>query len=437
MADVRAGRFDVVVLWEPSRGDRRLTGWSTFLDECRTRSMKVHITSHRHTYELANPREWRTLAEDGVDSAWESEKTSLRIRRDMADAAERGIPHGRLAYGFVRHYDSVTRDLVEQVPDPERAPVVREIIGRIASGDAICAIQRDLDARGIPGPTGGCWARSTIVRLVLEGWCYIGKRRHNGGPLLDGNWPAIVGEDVYWRAVAVLSDPARKKQADKRGGIKPGGAKWLCSYIGTCAKCGAGLAVQHRLRGGQKEPQYRCSSSRGGCAVIPVEFMDRIVTETVVAFCARRDVFQGIMVGDDEQAQRYRDEAASERARLGGFEADAIAGRISSDSFARIAAGIEARAAELEAMAQDNVPPALRDLLAGGSRKSAIRRVWRGMPLTARRRVVLALFTGPDCYLRLRPSGPSGRAHGDAVLDPARIEMRLPLGVTPWSPGPS
>jgi hypothetical protein len=192
--------------------------------------------------------------------------------------------------------------------------------------------------------------------------------------------------------------------------------------------------MQHRLRGGKKEPQYRCPR---GCAVIPIEFMDRIVTETVVAFCARRDVFQGIMAGDDEQAQRYRDEAGAERARLAGFEADAILGRISSDSFARIAAGIEARAAELEAMAQDNVPPALRDLLAGGSRKSAIRRVWRGMPLTARRRVVLALFAGPDGYLRLRPSGPSGRAHGDAVLDPARIEMRLPLGVAPWSPGPA
>jgi hypothetical protein len=187
--------------------------------------------------------------------------------------------------------------------------------------------------------------------------------------------------------------------------------------------------MQHRLRGGKKEPQYRCPR---GCAVIPIEFADRIVTEAIIAFCSRPDVFRGIVSGDDEQAQRYRDEADAERARLAGFEADAIAGRISSDSFARIAGGIEARVAELEAMAADNVPPALRELLLGGNRKGAIRRVWRGMPLTARRRVVQALFTGPDCYLRLRPSGPAGRAHGDALLDPARIEMQLPLGVAPW-----
>jgi hypothetical protein len=53
------------------------------------------------------------------------------------------------------------------------------------------------------------------------------------------------------------------------------------------------------------------------------------------------------------------------------------------------------------------------------------------MPLTAQRRVVQALFAKPG-HLRLRPSGENGRAHGDAVLDPARIEMQLPLGLAPW-----
>jgi site-specific DNA recombinase len=435
MADLKAGRLDVVVMWESSRGDRKLTEWSSFLDLCRERGVLIHVTSHRHTYDLSIARDWRTLAEEGVSNAYSSEETSLRIRREMADAAANGKPHGRLAYGYRRDYEHVPgkrKPIVHQVPDPDTAPVVREIIARIADGDAISAIQRDLLSRGIPSPTGQeRWARSTIVRLVREGACYIAKRRLNGGPLLDGNWPPIVDEDVYWKAVAVLNDPVRKKQADKRGGIRPGAARWLLTYIATCAKCGAPLAVQHRPRGGKMEPQYRCSSSKGGCAVAPVDFMDHVVTEMIVAYCLKAGRYQAIMTGSDRDAAAARDEAESERSRLAGFETDAIAGRISSDSFARVAAGIEARIADLEAKAKaSDSPPALQDLLKRGKQAHHIRAVWADMPLAARRRVLSALTAEPG-YLRLRPSGANGRAHGTAVLNPARIEMAL----RSWEPG--
>jgi hypothetical protein len=412
----------VVVLYEPSRGDRKLTGWSQFLDECRARSVKVHITSHRHTYDLSNARDWRTLADEGVSSAYESEQTSMRIRRDMADAAARGIPHGRLAYGYMRRYDPDTR-AVQQLPDPRTGPIAAEIITRIAGGDSVTAIQRDRVSRGIPSPTGGeRWARSTICRMVLEGACYIGKRRHNGGALLDGNWPALVDESVYWRAVAVLSDPARKTLADGRGGIRPGAAKWLLSFIASCAKCGAPLSVTRRTRGGKVIPHYRCSSSAGGCAVCPVEFMDHCVTEAVFHWITNAPgVWEGLMAPDDSDASAARDELAAERNRLDQFEREAIDGRISPDSFARIARGIEARIAELEQLSVNRpTNPALRDLLAPGNRPDLLRRVWDGMPLTARRSVLRTLFAEPG-YIRLAPAASHARA-----LDPSRIKLRFP-----------
>lgn len=419
MDGLRAGRFDVVAMWEPSRGDRKLTGWSTFLDECRARNVLIHVTSHRHTYDLSNPRDWKSLAEDGIDSAWESEKTSMRIRRDLADAAARGRPHGRIAYGYTRLYDVRTGKLDRQVPHPEQAPIVREIITRIAGSDAVNAIRRDLNERGVPSSTGGRWANSSIPALVRNGVCYIAKRRHNGGPLLDGDWPALVSEDVYWRAVAVLSDPARKAQADRRGGIRPGGAKWLCSHIAVCSKCRAPLGVtRNRMRNGVPVPQYRCGN---GHAFIPVEWMDYAVSEVVIAWASKPGVYEAIMSGDDSEAAAARDERDAERRRLEGFEADAIAGRITSASFARIAAGVEARIAELE-RAQRGTHPG-RELLARGGRADDVRRVWSGMPLTAKRSVVRALVAEPG-YLRLRPSGEAGRDHS-AVTDPRRIEMRL------------
>jgi site-specific DNA recombinase len=416
LADVSQGRIDVVVLWESSRGDRKLTGWSQFLDECRDRGVRIHVESHHHTYDLSVPRDWKTLAEEGIDSAYESEKTSMRIKRDLADAAANGRPHGRKAYGYLRVYDVKSGRLDKQVPS-EHAPVVREIITRIAGGDAVTAIWRDLNLRGIPGPSGGKWARSTITRLVLEGVCYIGKRRHNGGPLLDGDWPAIVDEEVYWKAVAVLSDPARKKAADRRGGIRPGAAKWLLSYIAACAKCGSPLGVRMRELKAGDVPYYRCPSG-GGCAMMPVAFMDHAVSEAVIRWAARPGIYEEVMRRDDSEAGAALAEADSERARLAEFEAQAISGAISAAAFARIASGIETRIAELEARARRD-STALGVLLENGREMANVRACWEGMPLTARRRVVSTLTASPG-YLRLAPGG---RLHGDP--DVSRIELRF------------
>jgi site-specific DNA recombinase len=213
-----------------------------------------------------------------------------------------------------------------------------------------------------------------------------------GGPLLDGDWPALVDEATYWAAGSVLADPARKAQAEGRGGIRPGRSKWFLSYIATGAKCGAPLNVQTR-----RLPLYRCSSSRGGCAYAPVEWLDWLVSAAIVRYCARPEIFAVLTATDDAESVSARGEAQSERDRLAGFEAQAVAGEISAESFAKIARGIEARITELETRAESaGVSPALRDLLRGAEtaaddREAVIRAMWETMPLAARRRVVRTL----------------------------------------------
>ena len=427
LADLRAGRLDVVVLWESSRGDRKLAEWAGFLDTCRERGVGIYVVTHDRLYDLSVARDWRSLAEDGVDSAYESEKTSVRSRRGVADAAGRGEPYGRIPYGYRRTYSLAPgKRTAVQSPDPKTAPVVAEIIGRIAAGDAVSRIVTDLADRSVPSPTGRPrWARSSVNRLVTEGVVYIGKRRHKGSALLDGNWPPLVEADTYWRAVRVLADPARKTQAANRGGIRPGRAKWLCSYIAACAKCRAPLSVQRRTVAAGPVAYYRCSSSRGGCAQAPVEWVDWLVTAAVIRWASRPGVFEALTGGDDAEAVAARGEADAERERLAGFEERAIAGAISDASFARIAAGIEANIAELEQRAEmASAPPALRDLIASGAnldtsgltleqREAELLKRWKPMPVAVKRSIVATIA---------RPTlAPAGR---DAA-DPFRVAMNF------------
>lgn len=46
--------IDVVVLWEPSRGDRTLATWVGFLDACREHCVRIHAVTHNRFRSFAN-----------------------------------------------------------------------------------------------------------------------------------------------------------------------------------------------------------------------------------------------------------------------------------------------------------------------------------------------------------------------------------------------
>ncbi|MFI9559353.1 recombinase family protein [Nonomuraea endophytica] len=89
LEDLGGGLYDVLVLWESSRGDRELEMWARLLNLCRRRGILIHVTTHHGTYDMQYPRGRRALADDGVNSAYEVEKTSHRIRRDILVNARR------------------------------------------------------------------------------------------------------------------------------------------------------------------------------------------------------------------------------------------------------------------------------------------------------------------------------------------------------------
>ena len=64
VADLQADRFGagVLILWESSRGSRRLSEWALFLELLEERQVLVHVTSHARTYDLTNPRDRRTAS---------------------------------------------------------------------------------------------------------------------------------------------------------------------------------------------------------------------------------------------------------------------------------------------------------------------------------------------------------------------------------------
>jgi DNA invertase Pin-like site-specific DNA recombinase len=248
---VADGRYHVVVLWEVSRGDRDDLGWLGFLHLCRRLGVWIHIESHGHTYDPRKRRDYKTLAEEGLDSADESERISERIRGDVAANARRGMPHGVAAYGYRREYEvdaGGRRRITGQLPDERprtavasdgtetgytTAGIVREICRRVLAGETRLGVARDLNDRGVPSPRNGKrgWT-DTTVRDIATNPAYAGLRVHQDTTIGPAIWDGLISETDHHTLLARFADPSRRSGRDSK-------IAHLGSGLYVCGVCGA------------------------------------------------------------------------------------------------------------------------------------------------------------------------------------------------------
>jgi DNA invertase Pin-like site-specific DNA recombinase len=390
LADLHTGRFaaDLLVLWESSRGSRRVGEWATLVDLLEDAHVRVHVTTHRRTYDPANARDRRSMMEDAVDAEYASGKASDAICRATKATADRGEPHSRAAFGYRRTYDPQTRRLVSQEPEPGEAAVVREIFTRLRHGDTLRAISRDLGARGVTTRAGKQFSPQTVRSLALRP-VYAGLRVHVPGgdgryhgsldTLTTGTWPALVDLETFTAVRALLLSPDRRTS-------RPGRGKWLLSMIARCDVCGAALTATYRF--GPR--QYVCRSK--ACVRLGADGLDAYVTEAIIAYLARDDVIAGLRTVPDDSGElaQVTGELETARAELAGWRNLARQRKVTAESFAEIEPGIVAAITSLETReAELRTPPALLVIPPG---KDAARR-WAAAEMPARRQVARLLLS--------------------------------------------
>lgn len=382
LAAIDSGQIKMLILWESSRGDRTLTTWSAMLDLCRERGCLIRVTTHHRTYDPRIARDWRSLADDGVDSAYESEKTSDRNRRTAAAQAAAGRPHGPVRYGYERVYDPATRRLLGERIHPQRAGVVREIVDRVGRSVPIAEIVADLNRRGIPAPDGGRWWPSR-VRTIARSPAYVGVRLHNG-ERHQAVWPAIITQAQHLAAVRVLAAPERKT-------TKPGRQVWPLSYLARCHECGAGLSHRagREYRGRWYRDVYACP---GGHTSIDARELDRLVLDIVAVYLAGKRLEPPT---DDAAAVAALAEVAELQARLDAWRDSGARGETSPESLARIEPALKADIAAAQRRAEEaSTPAVMLDVLDGTSgREKAIRARLDGLPAPQLREIVGSLMT--------------------------------------------
>lgn len=398
VADLRAGRFgaDELWLWESSRGSRKVSEWVELVEALEGAGVKVYVTTHSRCYDPGNPRDRRSLLEDAVDSEYEVGKLSQRIRRNKAAQAAAGRPAGREPYGYRRVYDSTTRQSGWRINQVE-AKVVREMYTRVAAGESLKAISRDIQARGARSRTGKVFT-SQAMRNMLMRESYAGRRVHrpiDGGAAttVKATWPTVVAPAVFDRVRGILTAPERKTR-------RPGRANHLLSMIAVCDVCSDVLmAAVRRREGADRGWYYRCRGK--GCVNVPYDEMNDYAETVMLGYLTRPDVAQalGAAAATGAEVDAARETLAGVERELAELYAEAAAGALSATGAARIEPGLLVRKTTAETRVRElSAPPALAGLLKPGP--GAARR-WKALPMAAKREVARILLA-PDLLGQLR-----------------------------------
>jgi len=398
LAHIASGDCEMLALWESARGSRDLGEWAALLGLCRTQGVLIRVISHGRTYDVRNRRDWRALADEAVDAADESEKISERTLRGKRDAAAEGRPVGRLGYGWKRTYDRRGR-VDGQLPDPQTAPFVREMIERIAKGDTCGAIARDLNERKVPAAEGGTWTDRQVRQLAIRP-VYAGLRVHRGKVIGEGTWAPLVAREVWERAHARLTaHPATGSSYVSH---------W-CTGAVRCGLCDGNLRASPRKTGdayGCRDCFKVSASARGLEGVLEPLVLGRLRKSDVTSLIAKGSTDAELRAAiAAEQTLRDRLEAHYDEAARGDLSAGGLAA-----VERRLLADIETAAQKVARLA---LPSELNDL--AGQTGDEIAARWPGYTPRRKRDITRLLadirllpgtrYDGPRFnVLRLGPS---------------------------------
>ena len=233
--------FDVIIVWKYSRFARNQEE-SIFYKSVLRSKCKVDVLSVSEPL-IAGP--FGSLIERIIE--WMDEFYSVRlseeVKRSMTVNAKKGNLQATPAFGYC------AKDHALAVV-PQEAEIVQEIFHRFVNGEAMYALAKSVNARGIKTHRGNAFENRTID-YILNNPVYIGKLRwtptgktrrdfrNSDSIIADAAHPAIIDIETWDAAqarIAALKSKYRRyaKPATDR-------KHWLCGIV-RCPTCGNTLA---------------------------------------------------------------------------------------------------------------------------------------------------------------------------------------------------
>lgn len=393
LGDAQAGRFDAIVVWHIDRLARRVRDLEDVLD------IGLPIATAVGDMDLSTDMGRLVARILGAVAQGEAERKAARQRFGNRQRATEGVPHASpKPFGYRRDVqrgsDAKPRALL--VVEPSEAKAVRSAYRQLLAGASLRSIAAEWNAGGHKTSKGKPWAAYS-VRDRLKNPLYAGLSFYNGERVGDGSWKAIVPEETWRAAVALLEQPERR--------TTPGSARrYMLSGLARCGICSSLMATGRTQHGTRT---YRCSEHKHLSRA--AEPIDAFVEAVVVGRLSEPDARELLHDTATPDAVALRDQAQALRAQEEELAVLLADGKMSGKQFEIANARLGSRLREVEARMQvSHRAEALREIVTGDAAE-----VWHRLDVDRRRAVVDALMT-----ITLQPPG-----RGRRTFDPVTVAV--------------
>ncbi|HEX7840084.1 MAG TPA: recombinase family protein [Kofleriaceae bacterium] len=309
LADIDAGRVDVVVVYKVDRLSRSLLDFAKVME--RFNAAGASFVSVTQNFSTADAMGRLTLNMLMSFAEFEREMISERTRDKIAGARRKGKwTGGPVPLG----YTVVDKKLVV---DELEAVLVREIFALYHDHRSALAVTRALNARRESikrrraaierGRALRTWTKTDVLR-VLKNPVYAGYMAADDR-LYDAEHTALIERTVFARTRALLAAATRTKKAAVRN------PEYLLRGVLRCARCGAGFTAASTIRGRVTHRYYRCvTRDKQGKEACPSAPLPAGAIEAFVIAQLREVTADGALAADITAAVRAR--AAARRKDL-------------------------------------------------------------------------------------------------------------------------
>ncbi len=241
--------IDAVLVWKYSRFARSREDSIVYKTLLRKNGIQV-ISINEPFEDTATGR----LLEAMIESLDEFYSANLgeEITRGLRESASRGFfLTSKAPYGYRR---VKVKDGDKERPkleiEPSQTPIVKSMFNDVIGGKGLKEIVKDLNNRGIPGPSGKSWTKTTLHKIltneVYTGTLVWGREsKRNLAPIrVEHAWPVIIEKDIF--------EAVRKKLHDRspsRLNPRIASSRYLLSGLVKCGHCGKALVGQEAKGG--------------------------------------------------------------------------------------------------------------------------------------------------------------------------------------------
>jgi site-specific DNA recombinase len=348
LADVRAGKIDVICTWQADRLLRTVDDASAIVNIAK--EYGTQVANVGGTIDLSTAAGRKKFYDLAMAAEYESDLRSERLKLKHAELAAAGQWEGGMRnFGHdLQEYiaqDDHGRPVIKYklVPNPIEAPALQQAAKEVIAGRSHTAIAIQWNKQGLTTTTGKPFTPGKVKELLLSPKT-AGLRYVDGKPV-QAAWPGIITQDQHKDLRDILGLP-RRERANK--GIITARTYLLGGFV-FCGRPGCGHRLTAKRAGNRR--RYYCATRLGGCGGLlrVAEPLERYVVSQLLTQLPARLVERARRAPEEwETLGRLMTQRQTEEDRLAGLE-DLLADKLLDKAgYVRQRKRIKARIGELD-----------------------------------------------------------------------------------------